>query len=230
MHPLMRASLLLAALLNCAAPGAAPDAMAPRVQACTLCHGAQGRATPAGYFPRLAGKPADYLSEQLIAFRDGRRRHDGMARLLHDLPDAYLREMGAYFAALELPYAAPAPARGTAAERARGEALVRQGDPARRLPACASCHGERLAGRLPAMPALTGLSADYLQAQLGAWRTGTRAARAPDCMAEVVRLLRDDELAAIAAYLSAQPANALSMKPAPASPEALPLRCGGVAP
>jgi len=217
------------ALLPLAA-AAVPDTLAQRLQACTVCHGAQGRATADGYFPRLAGKPADYLNEQLLAFRDGRRQHSGMARLLADLPDAYLREMAAHFAALELPYPAPAPARGTPAERARGEQLVRRGDPSRQLPACASCHGDRLAGRLPAMPALTGLSADYLQAQFGAWRNGTRKARAPDCMADVARRLRDDEPQAIAAYLAAQAADARSMKPDAPSAAPLPLACGGVAP
>jgi cytochrome c553 len=31
------------------------DTMAERTRACTACHGEQGRATPAGYFPRIAG-------------------------------------------------------------------------------------------------------------------------------------------------------------------------------
>ena len=37
-----------------------PDvgSMASRVLACTACHGPEGRATPSGYFPRIAGKPA----------------------------------------------------------------------------------------------------------------------------------------------------------------------------
>lgn len=203
---------------------ALPDTLAQRLQACTGCHGAQGRATPEGYFPRIAGKPALYLTDQLLAFRDGRRRHAGMARLLADLPDAYLQEMGAYFAALDLPYPAPPPARGSAAQRARGEQLVRQGDWARALPACTACHGAALTGRQPALPALLGLSADYLTAQLGAWRQGTRDARAPDCMAQIVRLLRDDELQAITAWLAAQPVPAV--KPEPAAP--LPLACGSL--
>ena len=34
------------------------------------------------YFPRLAGKPAGYLMNQLVAFRDGRRRYPPMNYLL----------------------------------------------------------------------------------------------------------------------------------------------------
>ena len=54
-------------------PERAPDTMAARVLACASCHGAQGQGTNDDYFPRLAGKPAGYLYNQLVAFRDGRR-------------------------------------------------------------------------------------------------------------------------------------------------------------
>ena len=84
------------------------DGMVARVLACTACHGKEGRATPSGYFPRIAGKPAGYLYHQLINFRDGRRSYPQMSYLLEHLTDDYLREMAAYFAALDLPYAPPA--------------------------------------------------------------------------------------------------------------------------
>ena len=51
----------------------APDTMAARVLACASCHGDKGQGTNDDYFPRLAGKPAGYLYNQLVAFRDGRR-------------------------------------------------------------------------------------------------------------------------------------------------------------
>ena len=47
-------------------PMPVPDTMAQRVQACTPCHGKEGRATNQGYFPRIAGKPAGYLANQLV--------------------------------------------------------------------------------------------------------------------------------------------------------------------
>ena len=53
----------------------APDAMAARVLACASCHGDKGQGTNDDYFPRLAGKPAGYLYNQLVAFRDGRRKY-----------------------------------------------------------------------------------------------------------------------------------------------------------
>ena len=65
----------------------APDTMAARLRVCTPCHGPQGEGTSNDYFPRLAGKPAGYLMNQLVAFRDGRRRYPPMNYLLEYLPD-----------------------------------------------------------------------------------------------------------------------------------------------
>jgi cytochrome c553 len=70
----------------------APDTMEARLLACALCHGRQGEGTANDYFPRLAGKPAGYLMNQLVAFRDGRRRYPPMNYLLEYLPDAYLQK------------------------------------------------------------------------------------------------------------------------------------------
>lgn len=218
--------LLLWAWVGVALAAASADPMARRALACTGCHGERGRAAADGYYPRIAGKPAAYLYEQLLAFRDGRRRYALMTHLLEPLSDAYLRDLAAYFAALDLPYDPPQPAAVDAASLARARQLVLQGDPARRLPACADCHGERLTGVQPAVPSLLGLPRDYLNAQLGAWRTGTRVARAPDCMAEVARRLASEDIGALSAWLAAQPV------PTPAGaaaalPRAMPLRCGG---
>ena len=47
------------------------DSMEARVQGCTTCHGQSGQGTGNDYFPRIAGKPAGYLYNQLVAFRDG---------------------------------------------------------------------------------------------------------------------------------------------------------------
>ena len=67
-----------------------PDTMAARVLACASCHGAEGEGTSDVYFPRLAGKPAGYLYNQLVAFREGRRKYPPMNYLLDFLPDPYL--------------------------------------------------------------------------------------------------------------------------------------------
>jgi len=189
------------------------DSMAQRTRACTACHGAQGKAGPDGYYPRLAGKPAGYLYNQLVNFREGRRQYTLMAGLIAPLSDAYLQELAQYFSALDLPYERPQRATGSEAELARGRTLAMRGDPAKRLPACIQCHGEALTGVAPNIPGLLGLPRDYLNAQLGGWQTGQRQARAPDCMARIAKNLDAADVSALAQWLSAQALPA-STKPA----------------
>lgn len=218
------------------------DTLAQRVAACTACHGPQGRAGPDGYYPRIAGKPEGYLYNQLLNFRDGRREYGLMTHLLQPLDDAYLREIARHFAGLQVPYPAPAAAATASAETLKtGERLAREGLPSRRVPACAQCHGAALTGVAPGAPGLLGLPRDYLNAQLGAWRTGQRRAHAPDCMADVAKALSLEEVSAVSTWLAAQPvpasaparpgarapsASALAPGPAPrTAADAVP-RCG----
>jgi cytochrome c553 len=219
--------LVMGVSMGTAALAALPgDPMARRALACTGCHGEQGRAGRDAYYPRLAGKPAAYLYEQLLAFRDGRRRYALMTHLLEPLSEPYLQAFADHFAGLDLPYGPPAPEPSEPGLKARARQLVMDGDPARRLPACVACHGQRLTGVLPAVPSLLGLPRDYLNAQLGAWRSGTRSARAPDCMAEIAQRLQREDVAALSTWLAAQPVPTASHA-ADALPKALPLRCGG---
>lgn len=221
--PLLLAPALCAgALAADAVPG-----MSTRVLACIACHGKEGRATPEGYFPRIAGKPAGYLYHQLLNFRDGRRSYPPMGYLIEHLTDDYLREMAEHFAALEVPYASPPAPQVPPAALERGRVLVQHGDAARDIPACVQCHGQAMTGVQPSIPGLLGLPRDYLNSQLGAWKTGQRHAQAPDCMAEVAQKLTPDDVSAISAWLSAQPVPG-GGHPAVDLPAPLPLRCGGV--
>ena len=181
------------------------DTLAQRTLACAACHGDQGRAGPDGYYPRLAGKPAGYLYNQLSHFQQGRRHYMPMLNLIDPLSDAYLRDMAEHFASLSLPYPAPKPADAPPAVLARGQLLAKQGDKALGLPACTQCHGTALTGVQPNTPGLLGLPRDYLNAQLGGWQTGQRKAHAPDCMADIAKKLRTDDAHAVATWLAAQP-------------------------
>lgn len=228
----MRIASVLGLLTVLAAPAAAapavvPDTLAQRVQACTVCHGAQGEAGPDGYRPRIAGKPAGYLYHQLLNFRDGRRHYGPMVRLVDPLSDAYLREIAVHYAGLDLPYPAPARPTEPAAVLERGRTLALQGDAALKIPACSACHGTALTGVLPATPGLLGLPRDYLAGQLGAWIHGQRRAHAPDCMAEIARRLPASDVTAVSAWLASQPVPQQA-KPAAQAPVAPPLRCGSV--
>ena len=81
------------------------DSMEARVQGCVTCHGQSGQGTNNDYFPRIAGKPAGYLYNQLVAFRDGTRHYPPMNYLVAYLPDSYLREIAEHFAKQRPPFA-----------------------------------------------------------------------------------------------------------------------------
>jgi cytochrome c553 len=213
-----------------ASPGKFEDTMAQRAQACVTCHGEHGRAGPDGYYPRLAGKPAGYLFNQMRHFRDGHRDYGLMARLMEPLDDAFLHALAQHFAGLKAPYPPPVLSAQTAEQARRGHALVERGDAARQVPSCQSCHGTALTGVAPHVPGLLGLPRDYLNGQLGAWRTGQRKAAAPDCMATLVHRLTPDDLNAVATWLSNQPVRnagqAVTQASGPVAPPNLP--CGSV--
>lgn len=213
-----------------------PDTLARRLAPCLACHGDRDNAagtTATGerrYYPRIAGKPADYLFNQLDNFREGRRQVPLMTWMVAPLSDDYLREIAAWFAAQPAHPAdapAPMPAPVPADQLARGRRLALRGDPERGIPACMACHRERLTGALPAVPGLVGLPRDYINAQFGAWRNGTRRARAPDCMGRIAARLRPADVAAVSAWLAGQAAPQ-DTRPAPDVARPLPLACGSI--
>lgn len=203
--------------------------MAERMAACIACHGKEGRATPDGYYPRIAGKPETYLFNQLQNFRDGRRQYPMMNYMLGNLSDDYLHRIAKFFSEQHPPYPPPAPANVSPAVLERGRQLVNEGLKERKIPACIACHGAALTGVKPAIPGLLGLPRDYINAQVGAWKNGMRKARHPDCMAEITQKLTPDDINAASSWLAAQP---LPADPAPVDnlPARLPLACGSILP
>jgi cytochrome c553 len=202
------------------------DAMTKRAAPCMACHGKEGRAASDGYYPRIAGKPAGYLYNQLLNFKEGRRRqYPLMIYMVQHLSDDYLREFAAYFADQHPPYPAPQPNNQPQAIIERGRTLVLSGDSTKNIPACAACHGEKLTGVSPTIPGLLGLPRDYINSQFGAWRNGARRAAAPDCMAEITQRLSVEEISAVSSWLASQPAPP-DPTPAPSAAVKLPMSCG----
>lgn len=195
--------------------------MTLRAAPCLACHDTTGRQGSDGYYPRIAGKPARYLFNQLRHFRDGQRRFDPMASLLTGLDDNYLLALARYFA--QLPATQHVPSNGGAVLRQgkvpgpAPDGVFPTGDPVSDRHACSSCHGQDLLGNGTNIPPLTGLPRDYINAQLGAWRNGTRRASEPDCMEQVASALQPGTINRISQWLSRQP---LAEQPRPDPPRA----------
>tara|TARA_Y100001936_G_scaffold244586_1_gene285209 strand:+ start:23379 stop:24086 length:708 start_codon:yes stop_codon:yes gene_type:complete len=185
-----------------------PNTMEERVKACTICHNNKQKEGRDVYYPRIAGKPAGYIFNQLKYFRDGLRHYKPMAILLENMSDEYMLEIAYYFSSLQLPYPLPEKISMYPEEIKRIDLLMRLGDSERNIPACQSCHGKRLMGIRPFIPGLLGLPYTYISAQFGSWRNGgLMRGQDSNCMSEIAKLLTDKEVVAIAKWLAIQPAS-----------------------
>jgi cytochrome c553 len=201
------------------------DSIEARVQGCVTCHGQQGQGTNNGYFPRIAGKPAGYLYNQLLAFKGGTRKYPPMNYLVAYLPEKYLREIAEYFAQEQPAFAAGDATPATPQVLQRGQALVTDGDASKGIPGCMTCHGVRLTGLEPGIPGLAGLRATYIVSQLTRWQTGDRRAAEPDCMKRIAARLSDEDVAAVAIFLSRVEAPS-DLAPESSSLLRMPFACG----
>lgn len=84
------------------APVLAGDAAAGQAKSatCAACHGSDGRGTTP-LFPNLNGQQAEYIAQQLRAFRDGKRQDATMAPMATALTDQDIVDLAAYYAGLE---------------------------------------------------------------------------------------------------------------------------------
>lgn len=176
-------------------------------QTCARCHGSAGLGRGPGAFPRLAGQSEEYLAAALEAYASGARRSGMMEPVAAGLSPESVRELSAYYAGL--PGARAAPREADAAAIARGAELARRGIPARKVPACAACHGLERKTTKGSFPALAGLSADYLRQQLDLLAEGRRGGSGHvHLMEPVARALRPGERRDAALYFE-------SLVPAP---------------
>lgn len=199
------ASLLFPAAVLAAPPG---DPVAGREKAeterCLECHGAtgegQGFSTGSdGKFARLDGQHYEYIVKQIKDFRSGKRKHDFMRMMATGIGDADLADIAAYFATLPPMSSATSTA---IAHSGGARQLYAHGDPARKLPACASCHGEAGKGVAGVAPVIGGQGKVYLEQQLQDWRGGSRKNSAGDVMNQLAKPLSDAEIEALARYVS----------------------------
>lgn len=89
------------------------------------------------------------------------------------------------------------------ADPAKGSALYANGDTARNIPACATCHGAAGNSTMAANPKLSGQNQNYIYKQLVDFTT---PGRVNPIMTPYAKALSDADKHDLAAYLAAQPA------------------------
>ncbi|MBI3545150.1 MAG: c-type cytochrome [Gammaproteobacteria bacterium] len=169
--------------------------------ACATCHGANGAGLAGANFVRLAGLGHEYLAKQLRDFKSGARENPTMQPIASALTDEEINASAEYFSKLAKPAGVTEKnAHDTLTQR--GAALARNGNWAKEMPACFQCHGAAGQGVPPNFPAITGQPAEYIVAQINAWRIGTRHNDPIKLMATISSKLSEDDAKAVAAYLA----------------------------
>lgn len=205
----MLLSLLMAAAVATAQAGehakAAPKGDAAKGQAigstvCGACHAADGNSNLAAN-PKLAGQHPEYLFKQMRDFKaaEGKppeRTNALMNGMIAAYDEQQMRDIAAYFAAQKQ-------VGDTAKNRDTiefGRKLYRAGDAEKGLPACAACHGPTGTGMPAQFPRIGGQFAEYIEAQLKAFRDGSRANDPNKTMRMVAIKMTDAEIKAVADY------------------------------
>ncbi|NML16216.1 c-type cytochrome [Azohydromonas caseinilytica] len=66
---------------------------------CAACHGTDGHAPAGSAIPRLAGRPAPWLIEQMQAFKSGAREATVMHQIARGYDAAQIEQLAAFFVA-----------------------------------------------------------------------------------------------------------------------------------
>ena len=206
----MKFILALAAMLSAMAAvaaelpfkGDAAKAKSIVNQVCAACHAADGNSQIAAN-PKLAGQIPEYLYKQLTDFKaapgkKAERANPIMAGMVANLSPDDMHNLAAYFASqVAKPGAAKSKDLVTLGQRIYRGGIMTEG-----VAACASCHGPNGAGLPSQYPRLSGQHAEYVVAQLKAFRSGARANDINATMRGVAGRLSDREIDAVADYIA----------------------------
>lgn len=171
--------------------------------ACVACHGVDGNSI-LSINPTLAGQHQRYLFKQLREFKLGAQTNGekgryaaAMSAMAMPLSEQDMADLAAY-------YSSQKAKAGTTVEDVIeiAQPLYRAGDKSRGIPACIACHGPRGSGTsLSGFPKISGQHAQYINAQLMAFKQGKRHNDLNDMMRSVARKLSDDEIDALSEYV-----------------------------
>jgi cytochrome c553 len=180
--------------------------------ACSGCHGEKALGMDAMGTPRLANVGQPYLFKQLNDYAAGKRSDKGAGAVMNAIAAALDEQdrldVASYVDTLEY-QTESSDLKSLASEGSKtgdpkmGKAIVTKGIKSQ-VPACQDCHG--FSGRAQTIPAIHQQKYVYLVKQLNDYRSGTRAndpvVMQVGVMRRIAKLLSDENIADIAAYLS----------------------------
>jgi cytochrome c553 len=171
-------------------------------QICVACHASDGN-SPLPANPKLAGQFPEYLHKQLANFKPAagkkaERDNAVMAGMVANLSDADMRDVAAFYASQKLK---PESAKNKDLA-AQGQKIYRGGNLANGVAACAGCHGPGGAGIPSQYPRIAGQYAEYIEAQMKAFRSGARANDSNGMMRGVAAKMSEPEIKAVAEYVA----------------------------
>lgn len=196
-------ALILAMALSAPAWAAGPAAAAKpdlakgqalATQVCAACHTADGsRGSPAN--PILQGQHPEYLVKQLEEFKSGKRNNAVMKGFATALSKEDMVNVAAFYASKQ---AKPGASKNKDTVY-QGEKIYRGGIASISVPACSGCHGPAGAGLPIQYPRLGSQHADYIEAQMLAFRSGQRGNSSQ--MSAIAARMSDKEIKAVSDYI-----------------------------
>src|SRR5690606_28013231 len=137
------------------------------------------------------------------------RQNPSMQAFAQMLDDQQIADVSAWFASLPATAGQSAAAQGHSEELLkRGEQLATEGDWSKYIVPCSSCQVQdnRCSGTV--FSAISGLHFGSIRDQLLAWQQGARKNDPQRLMATIAERMSSDDITAVAAWLSSQPATA----------------------
>lgn len=163
---------------------------------CVSCHNPNGLTADPAKMPSITGQPMRAIYKQLWDIKNGTRINQDMLPLVQPLTDAQIADLAAYYSGLN---ARSFDLRLEPETSSATLQLVSQGDAARALPSCRSCHDAPSGGPIDA-PHLVGQYPDYVGAQLRAFAVGERRNDVAARMRTIAAKLTAAEMEALARY------------------------------
>jgi len=177
-----------------------PIAGREKSQLCQGCHGEFGISTTR-LIPKLAGQYSQYIEKQVRNYWAGTRSHQIMNAAAATVNEADLPDVAAYFARQ------PRMIGDGSEGKSAGKNIYLRGEASKMILACVNCHGIKGKGLDPNIsmfPVIGGQHSDYIRKQLFDFRDRSRTNSPNGIMNAIAKNLTDDEIEAVADYVSRQ--------------------------